>query len=130
MSNSVRCRSLSGQLVIDENGRFLRWNRNFSQVSGYSADELARMAATDFFVDQEKALIAGRIAEVFEKGKAEVEASFLLKDGGTIPYLFTAVYFEKDSKRGFVGVAVDFSQRKVIEKELRIERDFSRRHAR
>jgi len=106
-------------------GRLLRWNRNFEQVSGYSAQELTGMNALDFFVEEEKKLIAGSISRVYESGRAQIEADFLAKDGRRIPYLFTASLFEQDGQKGFIGVAFDLSDRKAIEKKLKEEHDFS-----
>ena len=110
---------------FSEDGRFLRWNKNFEQVTGYSDDELVGMTALDFFAEDEKALIARRIAEVYRKGKAEVEARLVVKDGRRIPHLFTANLFKKDGHRGFIGVALDISDRKAIEQRLQEEHDFS-----
>ncbi len=110
---------------FDDSGRFLRWNKNFERITGYRAEELAAMRALDFFAEDEKELVASRIAEVFEKGESSVEADFLLKDGRRIPYLFTGMRFEQNGRKGYIGVALDISWRKNIERRLREERDFS-----
>ncbi len=104
---------------FEAGGRFLRWNQNFERVTGYSAEELAAMGALDFFAEEEKALVVGRIAEVYKKGAVEVEANLLLKDGRRIPYLFTGVRFDQNGRKGFIGVALDISWRKRIEEALR-----------
>lgn len=108
-----------------EDGRLLRWNKNLERLSGYSAQELAGMSVLDFFVDEEKTRIASWIAEVYEKGKSEAEADLLTKNGRCIPYIFTANLFEKDGQRGYIGVALDISDRKAIEQKLQEEHDFS-----
>ena len=38
----------------DERGRFLRWNRQFAAVSGYSAEEIALMHPLDFFAGDDR----------------------------------------------------------------------------
>jgi PAS domain S-box-containing protein len=49
--------------LIDDKGRFLRWNKNFEMVSGYSSEEVSRLAATDVFSQSDKGIItAGRLA--------------------------------------------------------------------
>jgi PAS domain S-box-containing protein len=61
--------SMPGILYFyDEQGKFLRWNRNFEVVSGYSHEQIAQMRPQDFFSDEEKKLLTERISEVFEKG--------------------------------------------------------------
>src|SRR5262249_34982337 len=37
----------------DATGRFLRWNRNFETVTGYSAEEIGKMHPLDFFKGDE-----------------------------------------------------------------------------
>ena len=110
---------------FDESGRFLRWNRNFERVTGYDAGELSALRASDFFAEEEKQLVASRIAEIYEKGQGQIEADFLLKDGRRIPHLFTGMRFEQHGRKGFIGVALDISWRKDVEQKLRQERDFS-----
>jgi len=34
--------------LYDQSGKFLRWNRNFETVSGYTGAEIARMHPLDF----------------------------------------------------------------------------------
>ncbi|ATE60626.1 bifunctional diguanylate cyclase/phosphodiesterase [Thauera sinica] len=103
----------------DENVHLTRWNRNLERISGYTAEELAGADPMLFFADEEKALVADRIGEVFEKGESSVEADYVLKDGRRIPYLFTGVRFEYDGRRGFVGVGYDITERKQAEKRIR-----------
>jgi len=97
--------------VYDSEMRFLRWNRNFERVSGYSGDEIAAMQPRDFFATHEHALLAERIAEVFERGESSVEAGFVAKDGSSTSYHFTGVRAEISGQIGVVGVGIDVSER-------------------
>jgi PAS domain S-box-containing protein len=103
----------------DHNGRFIRWNRNFEVVSGYSNSEIAEMQPLDFFTDEDKALLESRIAEVFDKGESSVEASFLSKNGTLTPYYFTGRRVVMGGQECLVGVGVDITERKVAEAALR-----------
>ncbi|CAG0979228.1 putative signaling protein [Methylophilaceae bacterium] len=103
----------------DENLRLVRWNRNLEQISGYAADELENMHPLDFFAEKDKALIADRIGEVFEKGETSAEADYLIKSGQRIPYLFTGVRFEHSGQQGFVGIGNDITELKRMEEALR-----------
>src|SRR5262249_25634801 len=40
--------------LINDQGRFLRWNKNFEEVSGYSGEEVSRMSPLDFFGEADK----------------------------------------------------------------------------
>lgn len=111
--------SMPGILYFyDEHGHFLRWNRNFEIVSGYTAEEIARMHPLDFFLNPEKQALQERIAEVFAKGESSIEAAFLSKDGRTTPYFFTGRRVVFNGQTCLVGVGVDISQRKRVELDL------------
>src|SRR5581483_5995999 len=111
--------SMPGILYFyDSTGRFLRWNRNFVTVSGYSGKEIARMHPLDFFLDEEKPLMEKRIAEVFAKGESSVEALFLSKNGSRTPYFFTGKRVQFEGEMCLVGVGIDISDRKRAEYQL------------
>ncbi len=104
--------SVPGILYLyDEQGRFLRWNQSFELVSGYSADEVARMNPLDFFAESQKALLRERIEEVFSEGESSVEAEFLTKDGRCIPYFFTGRKVMFDGIPCLVGLGIDVAER-------------------
>ncbi len=103
----------------DEQGRFLRWNRNFETVSGYSGEEVAQMHPLQFFdVDDQPALEAS-IARVFSHGEASVEASFRSRSGAKRPYFFTGRSLIFEGERCLVGVGIDISDRRKAEDALR-----------
>jgi len=110
--------SLPGVLYLyDQSGKFLRWNRNFERVTGYSAAEVGAMHPLDFFEDRDKAFVESRIGEVFAKGYSHVEAGFRAKDGRITPYYFTGVMTVLDGKACLVGVGIDITERKRVEQE-------------
>jgi len=96
----------------DANGQLLRWNRNFETVSGYSAQEIARMHPLDFFASADQPLLDGKIAEVFGKGESSVEVEFVAKDGSVTPYLFTGRRVELEGRACLLGVGIDISERR------------------
>jgi len=103
----------------DKTGKFLRWNRNFEIVSGYSGEEIARMQPVDFFVGAEKEYIAQRIQEVFENGESDAEANLVPKNGERIPYYFTGKRIEIENVPYLIGMGIDITQRRYAEQELR-----------
>jgi len=104
--------------LYDEGGRFLRWNRDFERVSGYTTDEIGRMHPRDFFAGEDRALVEMKIAEVFEKGDANVEASFMSKDGSGTPHFFTGKRTTFGGRTCLVGVGVNITERKRAEEAL------------
>jgi PAS domain S-box-containing protein len=102
----------------DATGKFLRWNRNFEIVSGYSGAEIARMHPLDFFAGADKRLLASKIADVFECGEASVEAPFVRKDGTAAPYFFTGRRVVFEGQMCLVGVGIDVTDRRRAEQRL------------
>lgn len=118
LSDSI-INSLPGIFYLyDRNGKFIRWNRNFEIVSGYSNEEVAGMHPLDFFHESEKELLAARIGMVFVTGEAEVEAEFYTKDHQRIPYYFNGKAIAYQDKTCLIGMGIDITKRKMAEKEL------------
>lgn len=101
----------------NERGQFLRWNKNFETVSGYSAAEIARMHPREFFAPEDRPRLEGRIAEVFQGGESSLEAPFRSKDGTKRPYFFTGRRVDYDGGPCLVGVGIDISGRLHAERE-------------
>jgi len=111
--------SLPGVIYFyNEAGRFLRWNRNFETVSGFSADEISRMHPLDFFQDAGKQRVLERIAEVFAKGESSVEEFFIAKDGRATPYFFTGKRMVFDGEVCLIGMGIDITERMRAEQQL------------
>jgi PAS domain S-box-containing protein len=105
--------------LYDRNGKFLRWNKNFELVSGYSRQEVATLHPLDLFNGQDKELLRHKIDTVFNHGSADVEARFVTKDKKSIPYYFNG---NKISINGFdylIGVGFDISLRVAAENAMR-----------
>ncbi|MEW6659192.1 MAG: PAS domain S-box protein [Thermodesulfobacteriota bacterium] len=105
--------------LFDEQGRFLRWNRNFEQVSGYTREEFAQLSPLDFFAGEDKTLIDQAIRGVFVKGENTAEAELVLKEGGKVPYFFTGRRITVEGKPCLTGLGIDITGRKQAEEGLR-----------
>jgi len=104
---------------IDNTGRFMRWNSNFEQVTGYTGEEFAKFTALDLFDGEDKTVIEKAIQEVFLRGENTAEADLLLKDGSKLPYFFTGRRIDLSGIPCLIGMGVDISIRKRAEEELR-----------
>ncbi len=106
--------------LYDEKGRFIRWNKNFETVTGYSSHEIRNMHPLDFFDEDAKSLVGDRIQKVF-KTKIPGEEFFLLtKDKVKIPFYFNSLAIEYDGLPYLAGMGFDVTERKKIEHELLI----------
>ena len=98
--------------LIDQTGRFLRWNKHFEQVIGYVPEEIEGMHPLDLFVGPDKALIRERIEETFVAGVSGAEAELIAKSGKRTPYYFTGHKIYIEGKRCLIGMGIDISERK------------------
>jgi len=111
--------SLPGVFYIcDQDGKLLRWNNNEKEVTGYSMEELAGMSVLQLFRD-DRDVIANKMQEVLEQGRASVEARMVTKGGASIPFFLSAFRMNAGDKCFIVGVGIDISERKRLEDQLR-----------
>jgi two-component system NtrC family sensor kinase len=73
-------------VFMDENLRFICWNKNLEEITGYSAEELARMKMADFFSGWERTLFEDKIREVLDHGVSSMELRLLSKNGDKTPF--------------------------------------------
>ncbi len=105
--------------LFDEEGQFLRWNKNFERVSGHSAEELSRLRPWELFEGEHRRLIEERVREVFARGQSTAEAPFATGEGRDRPYFFTGLRILVRGKPCLVGMGVDITERKRAEAALR-----------
>jgi len=111
--------SLPGAFFLfDDTGIFVRWNKNFEKVSGYSTEEISRMSPIDFFRDEGKGRIAEKIREIFSKGGSSIEANVLTKTGKEIPYYLTGNRIFLAGIPHLAGMGIDISERRYLEEQL------------
>lgn len=105
--------------LFGADGRMVRWNVNFERITGYSHDEVARRGPLEFIAEEDRALVAARIQEVFAAGASNVEACLLSKEGLTTPYYFVGVRTVIDGMPCCIGMGMDVTERKRTEEALR-----------
>ena len=115
--------SLPGVFYLyNEEGKFLRWNRNFERVTGYASEEIEAMHPLDFFSADQREQVAKRIDNVFAAGESSVEADLRCKCGRFIPYHFTGLRTEIEGRTCLMGVGIDLSGRRQAEEAERTSR--------
>ncbi|RZI42720.1 EAL domain-containing protein [Herbaspirillum sp. HC18] len=107
--------------VVDPGGRFVRWNRNFETVTGYTREEISRAHALDFFATgEDKALAAGCFNDALRIGSAVAEVDLRTRDGRRIPYYFNGMRIELAGSLCISGMGVDITERRRAEETLRL----------
>jgi diguanylate cyclase (GGDEF)-like protein/PAS domain S-box-containing protein len=105
--------------MFNQAGRMLRWNKNFTEASGYDDAEVAERKPVDFVIPEDQPLVMKAIARVFsERREVTIEARFLHKSGEVVPYLFTGRPTDFDGETVLIGVGRDISDRKRAEHQL------------
>jgi PAS domain S-box-containing protein len=105
--------------LLDESGKYLRWNKNVEAISGFCSEEISRMHALDFIDEADKKNVADTMARVFEKGMADVEATVLTKDKKKIPFYMNGWRVIFDGRPCLIGIGIDISERKKTEAAIR-----------
>ncbi len=105
--------------VFSLNQRFMRWNRNFQAVTGYSDEEMERVSVLELFRGSDRELIARRVAQAVETGQADAEATLMTKDGRGIAYYFTGRRIELEGRICIIGMGLDITKRKLAEEGLK-----------
>lgn len=105
--------------MVDEKGRYLRWNQNLEMMLGYSHDELIGRDSLDLIPLEEKDKIREATERGFREGSFDVEYHNIHKDGRKIPYYAQGVSTEIDGRRYVIGIEIDLTRLRDTERALR-----------
>ena len=97
--------------LINDESRFIRWNKNFETVSGYSSEEIPNISPTDLFAGAEKEIIAEKIRQVFDTGEATVEAELVAKNNTQTRYFLTGAKILIGRAPFLIGTGTDVTLR-------------------
>jgi len=100
-------------------GDFLRWNKNFEKITGYSAEEIRQLDSRKQLAEEDQGLIKGAIEKMYLEGSATVEARVVTKNGQKVPFLITISPLIYENQPCVLGIAIDISARLKAEEELR-----------
>jgi len=113
--------SLPGIFYLqNEQGDYLRWNKNFETVMGYTREEISKMKSREMVAPEDLERVRDRVGKVFSEGSVMVEANGLTKDGTRIPFLITSVPIIYQDQPCILGTGIDISSRIKAEEELRL----------
>src|SRR5664280_210891 len=113
--------SVPGLLYLyDEEGRLVRWNKRFQEITGYSPEEITGMRLMDWFQGDEESTIKVKAAveKTFREGYSETEARLHTRYGRKLFY-FTGVRLSIDGKAYMAGIGIDISARHHLEEQFR-----------
>ena len=112
--------NLPGTFYIwDDRPQLIRRNKKHDEITEYSADDYVNMVPTDFFDEDEHQKVTAAVEKTFAEGEVTVEATLVTKSGKKIPHVYTAVRTKMGDKPVLMGFAIDITERKKAEKQLR-----------
>lgn len=110
-----------GYAAID--GTILLINQAFSELTGYSKEELLRMNVQDLIPEQHKKQQDHVVAQILRTGEpGECDINYLRKNGSQVPVSITmfAVKREDGKSTGLAAIVRDLTARKHAEEQFRL----------
>jgi two-component system sensor kinase FixL len=107
-------------------GRAVRWNKAFSDVTGYSDEEIRSMKAPESYYNEEDLKRATAASDRLRvEDFTTVELSLITKEGRSIPteYIGSAIRDDEGSLRYIIAIGRDITDRKKAEDDLRRAHD-------
>lgn len=105
--------------LISREGKFLRWNKNFEKITGYSAEEISNIHPQKFFNGKGGKILLEKVQEVFELGQAELEGDLLTKSGVELPFYFTGWRTFIGNQECLIGFGMDMSEIKKAQESIK-----------
>jgi PAS domain S-box-containing protein len=112
--------------LYDEFGKFVKWNKNFEDVTGYNKEEIAQMTPLDFFDKEEKEKVRKRIKTVLKNKSKQVEnklpgieIEFYTKLKNKIPYYINSLAMEYEGEKCVLGMGLDLTEIKKAEEQIK-----------
>ena len=103
----------------NDKGEFLRWNRNFEKITGYTSEEIRTLDSKDQLAEEDRGMVRGAVEQMFKEGHATVEARVITKHGAKVPFLITISPLIYENQQCVLGIAIDITSRLKAEEELR-----------
>ena len=119
--SDVLINSLPGVFyMFNKAGKYIRWNKNLLDITGLTNEHMLSTAnPVEFVPEEQRALFAKKIANVFESGIDHVEGDLLVKDNQKIPFFFTGIFIKYNGEDCMMGVGIDISEKVKTQKDLR-----------
>jgi len=105
--------------MFDAEGRFVGWNRAFLETFGLTSADMASFRALDVVPPDQMAHVQQAFATVLGGTPATIEFDLIAADGGRRTFYGTGLPVEHEGRRHISGLAMDITQRKQAEAQLR-----------
>lgn len=107
-------------IIIKENGRLEKWNKQMELTTGFSALETGQMSFFDFIIPKDRESAENRIKDIFAQGAGDFETQIAVKGGKHVPYYINCSRTQLDNEIYIVAVGMDISERIRQQEERQI----------
>jgi len=106
--------------VMNLEGRLIRWNKNYQDLVGYSAEELKDKYPSDFLREAHNKKVTEELQKIIEDGKERsVEYDIITKGGKIVPdYYGSGKLVKIGGESFFVGQTIDISEMKQAQRKI------------
>ena len=112
--------SLPGIFYLqDQTGKYLRWNKNFEIITGYSGEEIRNMHPLDFFDKRDHEPMIAATRKVYKEGYNEIEMEVVTKTGKCLLYHLNGKMVTYEGKLCLLGVGMDLTAREEAQREIK-----------
>jgi PAS domain S-box-containing protein len=101
------------------NGKCLRWNKNFEEVTGATPREIAESDLYDYIAEEDRLKAMEAVDRAVREGSSAIEAGVKTKKGN-IYYYITGIPINYENQPCIMGTGIDISSLKNAEEELRL----------
>jgi|GEM_PF-2286315 len=113
---SILKTAMNGFCLTDKQGRFFEVNDAFSQMSGYTVEELKTMGIADIEAFEDMERIKAHLRTVMKNGRGRFETRYRHKDGHLID-VEASVSFQSSEESRFITFIRDITELKRAEAE-------------
>lgn len=111
--------SIPGVFFLRTNDKFLRWNKKFEEITGYTTEEISSLEPiTAFYSGDDLEKLKKFFNKLDDNNSLITEAMPSTKAGIKIPYYMNARIINYEGQRCIICTGIDISDRKKAEQEL------------
>lgn len=106
--------------VMNSEGKLVRWNKNFQNLTGFSAEELPNKTSLDFMSDEHYKEVSEELQKIMEDGKERsAEYDIITKSGKIIPSYYGSGKLVKIGGETYIaGQTIDISEIKQAQEKI------------
>lgn len=105
--------------MLDEDYRYVKWNRNAQKIYGYELDEIFQLGIKGVVVEKDIPELVKSFERARRGGSGYAEYSIISKDGSKIPLAGEACCVSINGSDYLIGMEIDISKRKNVEEKLK-----------